>query len=96
MLKEISHTSFEQIVGETGALQAVDISFQARVKSVSLLRQDPEQVRQPFSVELQAYDNNNHGQQTYMLSHPGLGENPLFLVPVGPGETGMCYKIVFN
>jgi hypothetical protein len=96
MLKDITHKSFESIVGETVELKAGDASFQAAVESVSLLRQNSGPGRQPFSVELQAHDATNHGQQMYQLSHPDLGELSLFLVPVGPGERGMCYEIIFN
>jgi hypothetical protein len=96
MLEKITHKSFESIVGETVDLKAGDVSFRADVESVNLLRQNPGQGRQSFSVELQAHDATNHGQQMYQLSHPNLGDLSLFLVPVGPGESGMCYEIVFN
>ena len=61
-----------------------------------MLRQSPDQDRQPFSVVLQAHDANNHGQQMYQLSHPDLGIVSLFLVPLGSGEKGMRYEIMFN
>ena len=96
MLKDITHKSFESIVGETVELKAGDASFQAVVETVSLLRQNSGPGRQPFSVELQAHEDVSHGQQMYQLSHPGLGELNLFMVPVGPGKRGMCYEIVFN
>ena len=96
MLEGITHKSFESIVGETVDLKAGENSFQANVETVSLLRMNPGQERQPFAVLLQAHDANNHGQQMYQLSHPGLGVLDLFLVPVGPGEEGMRYEIVFN
>ena len=96
MLEEIDHTTFESLVGETVDLQAGDVKFQADIESVSLLKQNPDLVRQPFTVELQAHESISHRQQMYELSHPDLGELDLFIVPVGPGERGMCYEIVFN
>ncbi len=96
MLKGINHQSFKSIVGETVDLKTADTSFRAEVESVSLLRQNPDQERQSFSVVLQAHDANNHGQQMYQLSHPDLGVVSLFLVPLGSGEKGMRYEIVFN
>ncbi len=96
MLEEITHQSFESIVGETIDLKAGDDSFQAKVEAVSLLRTSSGQRRQPFSVELQAENAYNHGQQVYELSHPDLGVLSLFLVPLGPGKEGMRYEIVFN
>jgi len=96
MLENITHRTFEALVGETIDLKAADLSFQAEVKSVNLLRQSTGQGRQPFSVELQAHDAENHGQGMYQLSHPDLGDLSLFLVPVGPIDGSMCYEIVFN
>jgi len=96
MLEQITHESFEPLVGQTVELQAGDIRFRAEVERVTLLRKNAGQTRIPFSVELQAPDATNHGQQTYRLSHPELGELDLFLVPVGLGERGIRYEIVFN
>lgn len=96
MLEGITHKSFESIIGTTVELKAGETSFQADVDAVSLLRQSPGQERTPFSLTLQAHDSENHGQQTYQLHHPDLGVLDLFLVPIGPGETGMRYEIVFN
>jgi len=96
MLEGITHQSFESVVGETVDLKAGEDSFQADVEAISLLRKNSGQERQPFSVVLQAHDANNHGQQMYQLSHPDLGVLSLFMVPVGPGEKGMRYEIVFN
>jgi uncharacterized protein DUF6916 len=35
-------------------------------------------------------------QRLYELFHPGMGNVELFLVPVGPGETGMLYEAAFS
>jgi hypothetical protein len=96
MLEEITHQIFESIIGETINLKAGDVSFEVKVDAVNLLRNDSGQRRQPFFVELQADSAENHGQQMYELSHPELGVLSLFLVPIGPGEQGMRYEIVFN
>ena len=96
MLEGITHKSFESIVGETVDLQAGETDFQAEVEAVNLLREYPEQVRQPFSVVLQSHDEVNHGQQMYKLSHPGLGDLSLFLVPIEAGERGIVYEVIFN
>ena len=96
MLEEITHESFESLVGKTVDVASPEVSFRAAVEGVRLLRRNPGQKRQPFSVDLQAQDARNHGQQLYRISHPDLGELSLFMVPVGPGEKGMRYEIVFN
>ena len=96
MLEKITHESFESLIGQSLHLKVGDVSFRAEVESVNLLRQNPGQGRRPFSVMLQADDHGNHGQQMYLLSHPELGDLKLFMVPLGPGEKGMRYEIVFN
>lgn len=96
MLEKITHESFESLLGKTLDLQVGDEHFQADVESVRLLRENPGQERRSFSVELQAHDTRNHGQQMFQVSHPDLGELALFMVPIGPGEKGMRYEIVFN
>lgn len=35
-------------------------------------------------------------QRIYRLLHPQMGELDIFLVPVGPNETGMRYQAVFT
>ena len=96
MLKDLSHDSFESIIGETVELSADGVSFPADVKSVRLLRRGAGQERQPFSVELQSHESANHGQKMYELGHPALGAHQLFLVPVGEGESGTIYEMIFN
>jgi hypothetical protein len=96
MPKDISHQNFESILGEAIQLEAGESCFQAKVDSVKLLRQNPGQQRQPFSVELLADIADNNVQQVYKLSHPALGELSLFVVPLGPEKGGMLYQVVFN
>lgn len=96
MLENITHKVFESILGETIDLKAGESCFQAKVDSVNLMRENPGQTRQPFSIELLADNTDNFGQQIYELSHPALGDVSLFVVPLGPEEKGMRYQIVFN
>jgi hypothetical protein len=96
MPKDITHQDFESILGETIELEAGESCFLAKVDSVELLRKNPDQERQPFSVELLADVADNHAQQVYSLSHPALGELSLFVVPLGPEKDGMLYQVVFN
>jgi hypothetical protein len=35
-------------------------------------------------------------QRIYRLLHPEMGELDIFLVPIGPNETGMRYQAVFT
>ena len=42
--------------------------------------------REPFSLLFAVQADINLPQQTYLVSHERLGNQPLFLVPVGPGQ----------
>lgn len=35
-------------------------------------------------------------QGTYTMTHEGLGELPIFIVPVGRNRNGVVYEAVFN
>ena len=35
-------------------------------------------------------------QSIYRLNHEILGVLELFMVPIGPDQTGMCYQVIFN
>jgi len=96
MLEQITFESFKPLVGQTVELQAGDIAFQAKVESVRVLSQSGGGQRQAFSVEIQSHTKENHGQQIYRLSHSDLGAFDLFMVPIGVGEQGIRYEIVFN
>lgn len=96
MLEDITYKLFESILGEAIDLKVGGSFFQAKVDRVSLLRENPGQTRQPFSVELLADNTEKHGQQVFELSHPSLGDVSLFAVPLGPEKEGMRYEIVFN
>ncbi len=96
MLEHITYNIFESILGETIDLKVGEICFQAKVDRVDLLRENPDQQRQPFSVELLADNTENYGQQIYEINHPALGDVSLFAVPLGPDKEGMRYQILFN
>lgn len=96
MLEHITHKSFEALIGEPVKLQAGDIAFEAAVESVRVLRRNPDAQRQSFSVVLQSHTAENHGQQIFRLSHAELGSLDLFMVPIGAGDKGVRYEVVFN
>ena len=52
--------------------------------------------RPPFSIVFRIPEGVIHGQRIYRLEHAELGELDLFLVPLGPGETGMRWEAVFT
>jgi hypothetical protein len=52
--------------------------------------------RAPFSIVFQGPTDCLHCQGIHKIEHREMGVLELFLVPVGPGEGGMCYEAVFN
>jgi hypothetical protein len=52
--------------------------------------------RPPFSIVFRVPEDAIHEQKIYRLEHAELGEMDLFLVPLGPGETGMRWEAVFT
>jgi hypothetical protein len=45
----------------------------------------------------QAPERGHASQGTYRLSHPQLGSQELFVVPIGPSATaGMTYEVILN
>ena len=51
--------------------------------------------REPFSLLFVGPADPLLPQATYLLTHPALGELPVFLVPVGQDADGVRYEAVF-
>jgi len=96
MLEKLTHEAFTERIGEQMEFELADIHFSAITDEVTTMPQQPGQQRVPFSVIFQALGDDNHGQHLYQARHPQMGEFPIFLVPIGPGEKGMRYEAVFN
>ena len=52
--------------------------------------------RAPFSVLFRGPLTPMLPQRIYTLAHAHLGTFDLFLVPIGPDQSGMCYEAVFG
>ena len=50
----------------------------------------------PFSLIFRGPAGTYLPQRIYSIEHPTLGRLDLFLVPIGPGQGGMCYQVVFS
>ena len=96
MLDKLTHEAFEQRLGEHVDFEWADVQFSAVIDEVTKMTQQAGQERVPFSVIFLVAGSDNHGQHLFHASHPHLGEFPLFLVPIGPGEKGMRYEAVFT
>lgn len=74
---------------EANVTQLKPIDGRSRGKA-GFVRRDPFALlfRGPAAPPLQ--------QGLHHFAHPALGELQIFVVPVGPGESGLLYEAVFN
>lgn len=69
----------------------------AAVRSLAGAGQKNPRGREPFSLIFRAESREFFlPQSVYRIAHPVLGDLDVFLVPVGPDATGMCFEAVFN
>lgn len=87
---------FEKQLNQRVTFSNNEESFEATIKIVDCLSRQAEQSRQPFSVVFATARADVFEQKIYTLNHPVMGEQPIFLVPIGPDENGMCYEAVFS
>jgi hypothetical protein len=51
---------------------------------------------QPFALIFQSTNTSYLTQATYRVSHESLGEQDIFMVPIGPNSVGMRYEATFS
>ena len=51
---------------------------------------------EPFSAVFETEVAESVEQGTYTLAHSAVGEITLFIVPIGPADSGMRYEAVFT
>jgi hypothetical protein len=95
MSQRLEAEDFEQQLGQAVIFFNEAINFEARVSQVDRLKQHSSEDRQPFSVVFSANHPEAYAQNIYTIKHAEKGEQMIFLVPIGPDETGMCYEAVF-
>lgn len=100
MLDKLTHRDFERHLNTTFAVHYSDTdSFDALLIEVKTLGQKPEDSNQRWAYSLLFHIPEKESylvQRIYRLSHPDMGDIDLFLVPLGPDETGMLYEAIFN
>lgn len=84
---ELLHTSFRVLLPDSPPLpmELIEVADQAsspQMESFFLIFRAP---MKPFCR-----------QSIYHIDHDTLGKFELFLVPIGPDETGMRYQVIFN
>jgi hypothetical protein len=102
MPAELNHALFASRVGaafEATINPALTVTLE--LVEATLLPAQPNRpaalgARPPFSLLFRAPREAVLPQRTYELRHPEMGAFGIFLVPIGPDETGPRYEAVFN
>lgn len=91
-LAELAPEHFDPLIGDRFAVNGSDGVLQ--LLSVERLK-SPSPRTQPFSL---IFTSTTHRltQATFRLTHPGLGEIDVFVVPLQPDARGPLYEAVFN
>ena len=102
MPAELNHALFAPRVGATfeATINPV-LTVTLELVEATLLPAQPNRpaalgTRPPFSLLFRATRETVLPQRTYELRHPELGTFKIFLVPIGPDESGPRYEAVFN
>jgi hypothetical protein len=99
MLQTLTIETFTPHVGGTFRMQVAP----AQVLELELLSVTPitagqaeAQSRKPFSLLFRGPAHLVAPQQMYPIEHASLGTSELFVVPLGPGQGGILYEIIFS
>lgn len=105
-LKELRLATFEPHVGEEFMIQLVDenqslIDFSLKLAAAQALgikeRDEAAHGRESFSLIFEHERKDVYlNQGVYAVQNKVLGVFDLFLVPMGPVETGMQYEVIFT
>jgi len=101
MQAEANSSTFEPYIQETFRIYPPDgEAIETQLIEVKVLGADSDAVtteRIPFSILFKGPATPVLAQNTYHLEHAKLGNLDLFLVPIGPDESGgMRYEAVFT
>jgi hypothetical protein len=90
------YDDYARFSGAAIALSVGELQLDARLAEVNALNRQPGQTRQPFSLLIVTESPEPLDQQIMTLIHDELGEQAMFLVPIGPQDGGMAYEAVFT
>ena len=98
MLETLTLDAFSPLVGETFQVhvqpeQAVALEL---VEARSLAERNSPRPRPPFVLTFKGPAHFVLPQRIYRVEHQTLGAHEIFMVPLGPGNGGMLYEVIFN
>jgi len=97
VLESLTHGSFETLLG-----QRFELSSEPASSCLELICAEPLDsrgkapgARQPFHLIFRGPRELVLAQRIYALTHSAFGVLEIFLVPIGPDQSGQCYEAVF-
>ena len=99
MLDKLTSADFLAHLNEPFTLSLPDGSqFGLTLVKVTKLGDGEEETgrRGPFSLIFRGPLDMRLPQQIYTIIHPKMGSLQIFIVPVGPDQSGQCYEAIFN
>ena len=95
-LRSFTIETFAPLVGEAFRIRPDDASsLEANLISAEPHGGRAGDSRTPFSIVFRGPSQPVLAQMTYRMEHAALGSFELFIVPIGPDETGMRYEAIF-
>ena len=101
MLETFTLATFSGRLGETFRLRAdaahmIDLELLEATDLGERSAPIEQRKRTPFSIVFRGPRNVVLPQQIYRVEHDAIGAFELFLVPIGPDQSGMRYEAIFT
>jgi hypothetical protein len=98
MLEDLASSDFFERVGEEFRVAAGEgIAVLVLTEVTDLARpESPSPRRKPFSLIFRGPASPVLPQRIWPLEHAALGKLEIFIVPIGPDDSGMRYEAIFN
>jgi hypothetical protein len=98
MLETLTLDVFSPLVGETFQVhvqpeQTIAVEL---VEARPLSESNGPRPRPPFVLTFKGPAQFVMPQRIYRIEHQALGAHEIFIVPIGPGQGGMLYEVIFN
>jgi hypothetical protein len=99
MLDTLTLDAFSPFVGETFQVhvqpeQTVALEL-IEARALAEHHNSP-RPRQPFVLTFKGPPQFMLPQRIYRVEHQAVGSHEIFVVPLGPGQGGMLYEVIFN
>jgi hypothetical protein len=95
-LSDLKLATFEPLLHACFGVRVGSSQLELELIEVKSLGAARPPLREPFSLIFRGPREPSFKQGSYPLEHAAIGEQRLFLVPLGPDATGMQYQAIFT